>query len=80
MNRARIYLTCKADHVLAKCGNPASLSRQVVAQIRTLDEFYEFATSHPHDYILSSSTMDFPQEETSDPAIIALCNQIRNAE
>lgn len=77
---SRIYLTCKSDHVLAKCGNPARLSGQAVAEIRTLDEFYEFATTHQHDYILLSSTMDFPQDETSDPALIALCSQIRNAE
>lgn len=74
---SRIYLTCEADHVLAKCGDPRSM-RQATAKVRTWDEFMEFAISHPHDYILSSSTMDFPQDETNDPAIIALCDRIRN--
>lgn len=32
------------------------------------------------DIVMCSSSMDFPEENTTDPAVIALCNQIRKGD
>ena len=55
-------------------------------RIKSMDEFISFLQSrlnqfklHPDQLIImASSSMDFPQDYTKDPAVIALANEMRS--
>jgi hypothetical protein len=75
----RVYLNLKSDHISLKYGS-GNGKDDVITEIRTAQELIDFGVTHDYDYMLSSSELDFPQEHTNDPALIALCDFIRNEE
>lgn len=47
--------------------------------VNNFDDFIAFLVECGLSSILCSSSMDFPEEYTDDPKIIALCEKIRSA-
>jgi hypothetical protein len=75
----RVFLTCKSDHVLAEYRSAGSC-RPKTAKVKEFDELIAFLRKHNVHMTISSSTMDFPEEETNNLEVIALCNRIRNGD
>lgn len=48
--------------------------------LRTREDVDRFCYFHDDKPISCSSTLDFPEEATDDPQVIALCDYIRNGE
>ncbi len=46
--------------------------------VATLDKYYP--DQEPQVSFTSSSTIDFPEDSTDDPTIIALCDKLRNGD
>jgi hypothetical protein len=67
-----IYLSCENDHVSVRL-----LDRSLV-KITKMDELIDILVDSGETEVLCSSSMDFPKVYTSDPKIIALCNEIRS--
>ena len=70
-----MIMTCSSDKI------QVLIHESVHAEITSWDDFLRFlrikAVTHPFAPLYSSSTMDFPHEETVDPDLIALCQRIQ---
>jgi hypothetical protein len=74
------FLTIEDGNVVVK------MKGKTLETFKTLDDYKAFFTKvceendlRPEDLVvMSSSSLDFPEEETEDPAVIELCNQIRS--
>jgi hypothetical protein len=74
----RIYLTVKDDGLEVIYGEPNGRVEDR-ALITHAKELHEFFLAHPDtDLVLCSSSLDFPEEYTSNKEIIELCDDIRN--
>lgn len=73
----RLYLSCKKDGIECRYGKLGSFDECKTKICKTGKEIREFIENNPYDICLCSSSMDFPEDETDDKAIIDLCNKIR---
>jgi len=73
--RMMIYLTCRSDHVFVVI--PYESSPVKTVKITKYDELIDILDESGETMVMCSSTLDFPEESTSDPAIITLCRRIR---
>lgn len=48
-----------------------------LVEITSLDHLAEVASG---DSVMCSSSIDFPEDDTSDPAVIAMCRELRSHE
>ena len=66
-----LFLTINARGQLVAERDDAGLD---AVEITSLDQLAQLAGG---DDVLCSSSVDFPEESTADPGVIALCRQLR---
>ena len=73
----RIYLTVTGDgRLMAEYGRGENVER--TREIPDLDALRALLDECGETHVACSSSLDFPEEYTDDPAVVALCNAIRS--
>ena len=69
-----LYVTLKSDHLLVTCEGDG-----VALEVRTKSDFYNKFVPLWEKYgtLQSSSSLDFPEDYTSDSNLILMCDIIR---
>ena len=72
----RAYFKLKEDHILIKILG-WSKNEEPEFRVTTQEEIDDYLSSFGVEYLLFSSSMDFPDEYTTDNDLIELCNDLR---
>lgn len=73
----RIYLKLKKTYLEVN-SKDFDTSYEQIAKVTTLSQLLEIEKRFKPDYVLCSSSLDFPEEYTENEKLIQLCNEIRN--
>lgn len=74
----RIYLTLKDGLLTAYVGPGGSFEDNQKRIIRSKSDYAALLAPDPEVLVVSSSSLDFPEDYTDNKSVIALCDWIRN--